>query len=67
VVVRAGGGDVGVGWESPGEFEGLGGIKLGRFGNPQEIANLVVFLVSDAASWITVTDAFIDGGLVKTL
>jgi NAD(P)-dependent dehydrogenase (short-subunit alcohol dehydrogenase family) len=47
--------------------DGLGGIKLGRFGTPQEVARLVLFLASDAASWMTGTDVVIDGGLVKTL
>ncbi len=47
--------------------DGLGGIRLGRFGTAEEIAHLVVFLASPAASWITGSDVVIDGGLVKTL
>lgn len=47
--------------------EGLGGIKLGRFGTAEEIAHLVVFLASPAAAWMTGSDVVIDGGLVKTL
>ncbi|MFD0785398.1 oxidoreductase [Micromonospora azadirachtae] len=47
--------------------EGLGGIKLGRFGTPEEIARLVVFLASPAASWMTGSDIVIDGGLIRTL
>ncbi|MEU5565859.1 oxidoreductase [Micromonospora musae] len=47
--------------------DGLGGIKLGRFGTAEEIAHLVVFLASPAASWMTGSDVVIDGGLVKTL
>jgi NAD(P)-dependent dehydrogenase (short-subunit alcohol dehydrogenase family) len=45
--------------------QSLGGIKLGRFGTAGEIADLVLFLASDAASWMTGTDAVIDGGLLK--
>ncbi len=43
------------------------GISLGRFAEPNEIANLVVFLASDHASMITGVDYIIDGGLVKTI
>ena len=35
---------------------------LGRLGEPQDIANLAAFLVSDAASWITGETYVIDGG-----
>ncbi|MEV4813714.1 oxidoreductase [Micromonospora avicenniae] len=47
--------------------DGLGGIKLGRFGTAEEVARLVVFLASPAASYITGSDIVIDGGLIKTL
>ena len=35
---------------------------VGRMGTPREIAELALYLCSDAASFITGTDAFIDGG-----
>ncbi|WP_410768373.1 SDR family NAD(P)-dependent oxidoreductase [Fontibacillus sp. BL9] len=38
------------------------GIPLGRIGEAQEAANAIVFLVSEAASYITGTSINIDGG-----
>jgi 2-keto-3-deoxy-L-fuconate dehydrogenase len=38
---------------------------IGRMGNPNEIANLILYLCSDEASFITGTDYPIDGGFVK--
>ncbi len=41
-------------------------IPLGRLGEPHELANLIAFLASDAASYITGTTIQVDGGLVKS-
>ena len=38
-------------------------IPLGRFGKPEEIAYGAIYLLSDAAAWITGTILTIDGGL----
>jgi len=38
---------------------------IGRMGTPQEIANLILFLCSDEAGFITGCDYPIDGGFVK--
>ena len=35
---------------------------LGRYGHPEDIANGAVYLLSDAASWLTGHDLVIDGG-----
>jgi NAD(P)-dependent dehydrogenase (short-subunit alcohol dehydrogenase family) len=37
-------------------------LPLGRLGEPEDIANLALFLVSDLASWITGETYVIDGG-----
>lgn len=36
---------------------------LGRFGNPEDIAHGVIYLLSDASAWVTGTALLIDGGL----
>jgi len=37
-------------------------IPFGRMGTPQEIANVALFLASDAASWVTGQTIAVDGG-----
>jgi len=40
-------------------------IPLGRAGNPEEVAALVSFLVSDEAAYVTGTSMLIDGGMAE--
>lgn len=47
------------------EFFASSNIPLGRYGQPEEIANLITFLASEKASYITGQAINIDGGMVK--
>ena len=40
-------------------------IPLGRMAQPEEIANVVVFLAGDGASYLTATTIFADGGIMQ--
>ena len=35
---------------------------LGRYGKPEEIAKMIIYLLSDASAWVTGTSMVIDGG-----
>jgi NAD(P)-dependent dehydrogenase (short-subunit alcohol dehydrogenase family) len=47
---------------TPGSSHPSNGTYLGRSGNPEEIANLIAFLASDEADFITGQNYIIDGG-----
>ena len=43
----------------------LAEIPLGRWGRPEEVANLAVYLASDEAAYVTGSTHFIDGGMLR--
>ena len=47
--------------------EDIEAIPLRRFGQPREVAQVVCFLASDAASYVTGTVIPVDGGLTRSL
>jgi 3-oxoacyl-[acyl-carrier protein] reductase len=59
-------------WEARAQEQGVpvealyeamgGGIPLGRVGEAEEVANVIAFLVSSAASYVTGTSVNLDGG-----
>jgi 3-oxoacyl-[acyl-carrier protein] reductase len=42
-------------------------VPLGRLGNPEEVANVAVFLASERASYVTGVTLQVDGGVVRGL
>jgi NAD(P)-dependent dehydrogenase (short-subunit alcohol dehydrogenase family) len=45
----------------------LGGIPIGRPGLPDEVAELVAFLASGRAAFISGADYILDGGTIPSL
>jgi NAD(P)-dependent dehydrogenase (short-subunit alcohol dehydrogenase family) len=41
----------------------LAGMPMGRMAEPEEVAELIAFLASDGAGYITAQDISVDGGL----
>jgi len=50
-----------------GVMDALGGIPFGRPAEPEEVAELVGFLVSPRANYLSGTEYVIDGGTVPTI
>lgn len=40
---------------------------LGRFGTPEDVVEVVKFLISDSARFITATDILVDGGVIQNI
>ncbi len=54
-------------FSAPEREEVLSKIPLGRFGQPEEFANVVAFLCSEQASYLTGVNLLIDGGTSRGL
>lgn len=52
--------------DGPSESD-LAGIPLRRLGNPREVGDVICFLASDRASYVTGTVIPVDGGLTRSL
>ena len=48
-------------------IKSIGGIPLGRTGDPTEVGDLVAFLASDHARYLTGAEFLIDGGSTRTV
>jgi len=42
-------------------------VPLGRMGDPEEVANMIVFLASDRARYVTGITVQVDGGLIRSV
>ena len=40
-------------------------VPLGRLGDPEEVANVALFLASDESSFVTGIELFVDGGMAQ--
>jgi 3-oxoacyl-[acyl-carrier protein] reductase len=47
--------------------ESTGSIPLGRYGRPEEYGNVVAFLASEAASYLTGSVIRVDGGMIQSI
>ena len=54
-------------WDERAAREWIPNYPLGRLGKPEDVAQGVLFLASEDASWITGIDLLIDGGLLAKL
>ena len=59
--------DISIAQATQSVMDALGGIPYGRPAKPEEVAELVGFLVSPRAGYLTGTEFVIDGGTIPTI
>jgi NAD(P)-dependent dehydrogenase (short-subunit alcohol dehydrogenase family) len=47
--------------------ETISGIPMGRMGKPEEVGDLVAFLGSERAAYLTGTSVVLDGGMLQAI
>ncbi len=55
-------GPIQTGWLPPADEQNVRGIPLGRVGQPNDVADLIVFLASEQARWVTGQLVYVGGG-----
>jgi NAD(P)-dependent dehydrogenase (short-subunit alcohol dehydrogenase family) len=61
----AGSADINEGWKIM--MDSLGGVPMGRFALPEEVAELIAFIASERGAYLAGGEFIMDGGTIKTV